>query len=188
MEEISNLTLDSLKAMTAHDLYKIAQMLKVKNYSHYKKNDLVLELYRIINEGKGKQESDSSKNEKSNESLNSNTSRKLRNSKEQKEANEELETTTDRKQTANQQYSNLTNEEQNVSTTAENENRSRFYSKGLFEAHPDGYGFLRANYFPSFTDIYVSPPLIRKYGLRTGDVVAGPIQNHRKKVKDTLLL
>ena len=181
MEEISNLTLDSLKAMTAHDLYKIAQMLKVKNYSHYKKNDLVLELYRIINEGKGKQESDSSKNEKSNESLNSNTSRKLRNSKEQKEANEELETTTDRKQTANQQYSNLTNEEQNVSTTAENENRSRFYSKGLFEAHPDGYGFLRANYFPSFTDIYVSPPLIRKYGLRTGDVVAGPIQKPQKE-------
>ncbi|PIX29174.1 MAG: transcription termination factor Rho, partial [Caldiserica bacterium CG_4_8_14_3_um_filter_35_18] len=57
---------------------------------------------------------------------------------------------------------------------------NELYFKGLFEAHPDGYGFLRSNYFPSFSDVYVSPPIIRRFGLRTGDIVAGPVHKPQR--------
>ena len=43
----------------------------------------------------------------------------------------------------------------------------------------DGFGFLRAmesNYLPGPDDIYVSPSQIRKFGLRTGDTVEGPVR------------
>ena len=43
----------------------------------------------------------------------------------------------------------------------------------------DGFGFLRAiesNYLPGPDDIYISPSQIRKFGLRTGDTVEGPVR------------
>ena len=43
----------------------------------------------------------------------------------------------------------------------------------------DGFGFLRAmesNYLPGPDDIYVSPSQIRKFGLRTGDTIEGPVR------------
>ncbi|MFQ6759926.1 MAG: transcription termination factor Rho [Alphaproteobacteria bacterium] len=50
---------------------------------------------------------------------------------------------------------------------------------GVLERLPDGYGFLRApesNYLAGPDDLYVSPTLIKKYGLKTGDYVTGRIQ------------
>ncbi len=50
---------------------------------------------------------------------------------------------------------------------------------GVLEVVQDGFGFLRspeANYLPGPDDIYVSPDMIRKYSLRTGDTVSGVIK------------
>ena len=50
---------------------------------------------------------------------------------------------------------------------------------GVLEVLQDGFGFLRAietNYLPGPDDIYVSPSQIRKFGLRTGDTVEGPVR------------
>ena len=48
---------------------------------------------------------------------------------------------------------------------------------GILEVMPDGYGFLRCdNYMPGDKDIYMAPGLIRKFGLKTGDMVRGPIK------------
>ena len=50
---------------------------------------------------------------------------------------------------------------------------------GVLEILQDGFGFLRspeANYLPGPDDIYVSPSQIRRFGLRTGDTVEGPIR------------
>jgi len=50
---------------------------------------------------------------------------------------------------------------------------------GVLECLPDGYGFLRSpdyNYLPGPDDIYVSPSQIRRFGLRTGDVINGQIR------------
>ncbi len=48
---------------------------------------------------------------------------------------------------------------------------------GILEVMPDGYGFLRCdNYMPGDRDIYMAPGLIRKFGLKTGDMVRGPVK------------
>jgi len=51
---------------------------------------------------------------------------------------------------------------------------------GVLEVLQDGFGFLRspeANYLPGPDDIYVSPDMIRKYSLRTGDTIEGLIKS-----------
>jgi transcription termination factor Rho len=50
---------------------------------------------------------------------------------------------------------------------------------GVLEVLPDGFGFLRSpqsNYLPGPDDIYLSPSQVRRFGLRTGDTVEGPIR------------
>ncbi len=52
--------------------------------------------------------------------------------------------------------------------------------EGVIEVLQDGFGFLRSpdsNYLPGPDDIYVSPSQIRRFGLRTGDTVEGPIRS-----------
>ncbi len=53
---------------------------------------------------------------------------------------------------------------------------------GVIEVLQDGFGFLRSteeNYLPGPDDIYVSPNLVRRFGLRTGDTVSGEIRAPR---------
>ena len=50
-------------------------------------------------------------------------------------------------------------------------------AEGILEVLTDGYGFIRSdNYMPGEKDIYVSPSQIRKFRLRTGDIIRGPIR------------
>ncbi len=54
---------------------------------------------------------------------------------------------------------------------------------GVLQLLQDGFGFLRAiesNYLPGADDIYVSPNQIRRFGLRTGDTVEGPIRSPKE--------
>ena len=45
---------------------------------------------------------------------------------------------------------------------------------GILEVLPDGYGFIRsANYLPGENDVYVAPSQIRRFGLKTGDIISG---------------
>lgn len=60
---------------------------------------------------------------------------------------------------------------------------------GILELHPDGYGFLRApSFLPSTKDIYVSMAQIRRFGLRTGDLIEGKIRPQREGDKYSALL
>ncbi len=65
---------------------------------------------------------------------------------------------------------------------AEGENRDDINSEldsgvtadGILEVMPDGYGFIRCeNYLPGEHDVYVSPSQIRRFGLKTGDIIRG---------------
>ncbi|WP_028843120.1 transcription termination factor Rho [Thermodesulfobacterium thermophilum] len=58
--------------------------------------------------------------------------------------------------------------------------------EGVLEVLPEGFGFLRFNdynYLPSSEDIYVSPPQIRKFGLKTGDTIFGYIRQPKEGEK-----
>ena len=62
---------------------------------------------------------------------------------------------------------------------AQAERNGSIYGEGVLEILPDGFGFLRApdyNYLPGPDDIYISPSQIRKFNLRTGDIVSGLIR------------
>ncbi len=69
--------------------------------------------------------------------------------------------------------------------------RGVLFKVGVLEILPDGFGFLRSpenNYLPSSSDIYVSPSQIRKFGLRTGDTVAGEARPPKDEEKYHALL
>lgn len=47
-------------------------------------------------------------------------------------------------------------------------------ASGILEVMPDGYGFIRCeNFMPGENDVYVAPSQIRKFGLKTGDIIQG---------------
>jgi len=63
--------------------------------------------------------------------------------------------------------------------SAQTEKEGLIFSSGVLEILPDGFGFLRSpnyNYLPCPDDIYVSPSQIRRFDLRTGDVVNGQVR------------
>lgn len=60
---------------------------------------------------------------------------------------------------------------------------------GILEVMSDGYGFIRsANYLPGDRDIYVSPVQIRKFSLKKGDIIGGPIRLKTQGEKFSALL
>ncbi len=59
------------------------------------------------------------------------------------------------------------------------EKNGAIFGEGVLETLSDGFGFLRApdsNYFPGPDDIYISPSQIRRFGLRTGDIISGQVR------------
>ena len=60
---------------------------------------------------------------------------------------------------------------------------------GILDILPEGYGFLRCNgYKPSEDDVYVAAGLIKKFRMRKGDMVSGPIRAPRQKEKYPALI
>ncbi|WP_113672009.1 transcription termination factor Rho [Vallitalea guaymasensis] len=60
---------------------------------------------------------------------------------------------------------------------------------GVLEVLPDGFGFIRcANYLPGEDDVYVSPSQIRRFNLKTGDLIIGNIRVPKENEKFRALL
>ena len=66
---------------------------------------------------------------------------------------------------------------------------SGIVARGILEVMPDGYGFIRsANYLPGENDVYVAPSQIRRFGLKTGDIVEGNTRIKTQNEKFSALL
>ena len=62
-------------------------------------------------------------------------------------------------------------------------------AQGILEVLPDGYGFIRsANYLPGENDVYVAPSQIRRFGLKTGDIISGNTRVKTQQEKFSALL
>lgn len=62
-------------------------------------------------------------------------------------------------------------------------------ARGILEVLPDGYGFIRSdNYLPGDNDVYVSPSQIRRFNLRTGDILEGNTRIKTQQEKFSALL
>ncbi len=60
---------------------------------------------------------------------------------------------------------------------------------GILEIMAEGYGFIRCdNYLPGEDDVYVSPQFIRRFGLRTGDIITGNLRKRTQNEKFSALL
>ncbi len=74
---------------------------------------------------------------------------------------------------------------------AQTEKTGNVFSAGVLEILPDGFGFLRSpdySYLPGPDDIYVSPSQIRRFNLRTGDLVSGQIRPPKESERYFALL
>ncbi len=74
---------------------------------------------------------------------------------------------------------------------AQAEKNGNIYGAGVLETLPDGFGFLRSpdyNYLPGPDDIYVSPSQIRRFNLRTGDIISGQIRPPKESERYFALL
>lgn len=61
--------------------------------------------------------------------------------------------------------------------------------EGILEVLPDGYGFIRCdNYLPGENDVYVSPAQIRRFNLKTGDIIMGNTRIRNQNEKFSALL
>ena len=62
-------------------------------------------------------------------------------------------------------------------------------ASGILEVMPDGFGFIRCeNYLPGETDVYVAPSQIRKFNLKTGDIIEGNTRVKTQNEKFSALL
>ena len=74
---------------------------------------------------------------------------------------------------------------------AQTEKNGVVFGEGVLDTLPDGFGFLRApdsNYLPGPDDIYISPSQIRRFNLRTGDIVSGQIRPPKESERYFALL
>ncbi len=81
--------------------------------------------------------------------------------------------------------------EEETGMTKEEENKldSGKVANGILEVLPDGYGFIRcANYMPGEEDVYVSPSQIKRFGLKTGDILLGKVRVKTQNEKFGALL
>ncbi len=79
--------------------------------------------------------------------------------------------------------------QQDATTSAQNTLDSGNTVSGILEVMPDGFGFIRSdNYMPGENDVYVSPSQIRRFNLKTGDIVTGNTRVKTEKEKFSALL
>ena len=71
----------------------------------------------------------------------------------------------------------------------ETEAEGLIFAEGVLEITADGFGFLRqVNYLPHENDIYISASQIRRFGLRTGDLVSGKVRRPKENERYFALL
>lgn len=90
----------------------------------------------------------------------------------------------------NNNYNNNNRNDQNNTQPSDMEQLdSGEVREGILEVMQEGYGFIRCdNYLPGDEDVYVSPALIRKYHLRTGDILKGNVRVRNQNEKFGALL
>lgn len=94
------------------------------------------------------------------------------------------------RESADKVTENKTDEDRTAQESAIREDLdSGIMANGILEVMPDGYGFIRCeNYLPGEKDVYVSPSQIRKFNLKTGDIITGNTRIKTQQEKFSALL
>ena len=163
---------ESLSAVVLRDLAKARGL---KNISSMKKSDLV-DLMVAEDERQGREENTKQREQTPQREQAQREQISQREQAQQRPAREPRETREGKGEStaADETISNLD---------------SGIMANGILEVMPDGYGFIRCeNYLPGENDVYVSPSQIRKFNLKTGDIVAGNTRVKTQQEKFSALL
>ena len=176
---------ESLSAVVLRDLAKARGL---KNISGMKKSDLV-DLMVAEDERQSREE-----NTKQREQTPQREQTQQREQASQREQIQQREQASQREQAQQRpaREPRETREGKGESTAADetiSNLDSGIMANGILEVMPDGYGFIRCeNYLPGENDVYVSPSQIRKFNLKTGDIVAGNTRVKTQQEKFSALL
>ena len=186
--------------MKIAELREEAEKLGLRNISGLKKKELVQLLTDVSKLHSGdtvseeKNDNDAKSGSKSVKKTNSKTTakaKKSQNTKPKKSQEVKSEEKTEAKPEVKPESNSDSNAEAKAAAAEEAEVLEEGYSEasendkveenevaeGILEVMADGFGFIRSdNYMPGDRDIYVAPSQIRKFRLRTGDIVRGPIR------------
>ena len=158
-----NFTEQELMEKTSRELYEIAKVLHVRNYTRLKKPELIEELLKLGGKDANDQEGS------------------VMNSMRPYDNHDKPEAVTTEHLDIEQEHTPapvvsgavISNSSERHGGEIPRAGGEEFTASGLCEILAEGYGFMRANYFPSSSDVYISPPMIRRFGLRTGDWLEG---------------
>lgn len=157
-------------SMTLVQLRELAKQMGLKNITVLKKKELI-EAIKSYESGHNEKEGPSAKQEVIHEEVQKEHTQTEHYSSEQKLG----AVRHDKKQTSNKsEIDHLDSGET---------------KEGILEVLPDGYGFIRCdNYLPGESDVYVSPAQIRRFNLKTGDIVSGNTRIRNQNEKFSALL
>jgi len=180
IEDIKKMTYEELDVKTARQLYDICKELRIKNYTSFKKDDLINE---IISVAKGEKVIVRKKRGRK-----SKAEIEALKKTDDGEAKKQLlfETQTDYIEDKPKETLGFTHKPEQMPVSNEekrsvpepvfHKDPSQGQGSGVLEIHPDGYGFLRTSYVPNPKDIYLAPSQIRRFGLRNGDYIEGSVR------------
>lgn len=174
--------------MSLAELKEIAKQKGIKNISILRKKELV----DILTEAdKSKQ----TKEEKiiKEDSIVKEEKLEKEDNKENKEINENKDVKVIKDTRDSKDFSNMDSQGTKRPLATNNNETEQLDSgetkEGILEVLPDGYGFIRCdNFLPGEHDVYVSPAQIRRFNLKTGDIVAGNTRIRNQNEKFSALL
>ncbi len=173
--------MENLEKLSLVDLRLMAKKMEMKGVTGYRKQELV---DLLTGELKKREEKENVVKEKRQ------TNYAGRHRENEKNTSYEKEDLNNKRNAYNKKAMQRHNEKQqrNMPTEMEQLDSGEVRS-GILEVMSEGYGFIRCdNYLPGEEDVYVSPALIRKYHLRTGDILEGNIRVRNQNEKFGALL
>ena len=185
------------ESLPLNELRQVAKARGLKGISALRKDQLV---ERMLQEDEKDQAKKAA--EQSEESKTERADRHERSAKqdrtERRERNEKQERTAERQEAPerNEQPERAETEKARPVNDGEDHPRSEFQALdsgqevcGILEVLADGYGFIRSdNFLPGDNDVYVSPSQIRRFGLKTGDILRGNTRIKSQNEKFSALL
>ncbi|MBO4782748.1 MAG: transcription termination factor Rho [Lachnospiraceae bacterium] len=169
--------------MTVSDLRKIAKDKGVAKAASLKKQELIDALIALETEAAKTETVKAAEVEKAvEETAAIEEPKTIESSVEESDSSEETEKGTENSENVEKADEEEKTEGESTASPEQNQRRQENGAvfnrgdtkEGILEIMPDGYGFIRSdNFLPGDADVYVSPQQIRKFNLRTGDIIVG---------------
>ncbi len=183
--------MSELEKMSLVELRIEGRKLGVKNITTYKKQELLeklLEMEKNASTDSVAEEKTDSDTGKSKSTKSVPKENRTENWDNKAKRPEHTKSTTRNSNINNKSSNNAANTEQQAQSDMEQLDSGEV-REGILEVMQEGYGFIRCdNYLPGDEDVYVSPALIRKYHLRTGDILKGNVRVRNQNEKFGALL